>query len=86
MDTYTRKCHSCSIETDCLQYVEPDSTCEGINLIWLCEECSPDEQAADEYDDQRETYRLPTVDDFNPMEALDDLVQEAKQLTKKYGK
>ena len=69
MDTYTRKCHSCSIETDCLQY------CEGINLIWLCEECSPDEPR-----------KLPTVDGFNPMEALDELVQEAKQLTEKYGK
>jgi len=38
-------------------------------------ECSPGEPR-----------KLPTVDDFNPTEALDDLVQEAKQLTEKYGK
>jgi len=71
MDTYIRKCHSCSREIDCIQCDDQDSIPGERNLIWLCEECSPGD-----------THKLPTVDGFNPMEALDDLVQQVKQLTK----
>lgn len=39
-DTYTRECAKCGIETDCMQYDEPDSIPGEINLIWLCEDCA----------------------------------------------
>ena len=69
--------------------MEKYSNCYGAELGEYFEETSicPDcGEPCDVVDGDDKEYELPTVDVFNPMEVLDDLCQEAKNLTKNYGK